>query len=92
MKVLLCVQLIPIDLIIQVFDLGKTPRSCQFVYFCHKIRVAGILAINFISILRYVKETAAQIVSEQSPRKLSEIRSRLYELIVHCIPPEVNTF
>jgi len=37
----------------------------------------------------YVKETAAQIVSEQSPRKLSEIRSRLYELIVHCIPPEV---
>ena len=48
------------------------------------------LTISFISILRYVKETAAQIVSEQSPRKLSEIRSRLYELIVHCIPPEVN--
>ena len=40
----------------------------------------------------YVKETAAQIVAEQSPRKLSEIRSRLYELIVHCIPPEVNIF
>ena len=39
---------------------------------------------------RYVKETAAQIVSEQSPRKLSEVRSRLYELIVHCIPPEVT--
>jgi len=37
----------------------------------------------------YVKETAAQIVAEQSPRKLSEVRSRLYELIVHCIPPEV---
>merc|ERR1740129_2395231 len=36
----------------------------------------------------YVKETAAQIVAEQSPRKLSEVRSRLYELIVHCIPPE----
>ena len=29
-------------------------------------------------------------MSEQSPRKLSEVRSRLYELIVHCIPPEVN--
>jgi len=37
----------------------------------------------------YLKETANQIVQEQSPRKLSEIRSRLYELITHCIPPEV---
>lgn len=37
----------------------------------------------------YLKETAKQIVQEQSPRKLAEVRSRLYELICHCIPPEV---
>jgi len=37
----------------------------------------------------YLKETANQIVKEQSPRKLSEVRNRLYELITHCIPPEV---
>ena len=40
----------------------------------------------------YLKETANQIVQEQSPRKLSEIRSRLYELITHCIPPEVSCY
>merc|ERR1719479_33941 len=37
----------------------------------------------------YLRETANQIVQEQSPRKLSEVRGRLYELISHCIPPEV---
>jgi len=37
----------------------------------------------------YLKETASQIVTEQSPRKLAEIRTRLYELLTHCIPPEV---
>merc|ERR1712059_183589 len=37
----------------------------------------------------YLKETASQIVQEQSPRKLAEVRTRLYELLTHCIPPEV---
>jgi len=37
----------------------------------------------------YLKETAKQIVKEQSPRMLAEVRTRLYELIAHCIPPEV---
>jgi len=37
----------------------------------------------------YLKETAKHIVQEQSPRKLAEVRTRLYELIAHCIPPEV---
>ena len=36
------------------------------------------------------KETANEIVQEQSPRKLSEVRTRLYMLITHCVPPEVN--
>jgi replication factor C subunit 3/5 len=37
----------------------------------------------------YLKETANQIVQEQSPRKLLEVRNRLYELLTHCIPPEI---
>jgi len=37
----------------------------------------------------YLRETANQIVLEQSPRKVGEIRGRLYELLSHCIPPEV---
>ena len=43
----------------------------------------------FYNCLLPLQETAKQIVSEQSPRKLAEIRARLYELITHCIPPDV---
>ena len=37
----------------------------------------------------YLKETAQHIVAEQSPKKLQEVRGRLYELLTHCIPPDV---
>ncbi|XP_078489558.1 replication factor C subunit 3-like [Ciona intestinalis] len=36
----------------------------------------------------YLKETANMIVSEQSPRRLLEIRNRVYELLTKCIPPD----
>ncbi|KAG8584948.1 hypothetical protein GDO81_004837 [Engystomops pustulosus] len=37
----------------------------------------------------YVKETANAIVSQQTPQRLLEVRGRLYELLTHCIPPEI---
>nr|XP_020476087.1 replication factor C subunit 3 [Monopterus albus] len=37
----------------------------------------------------YLRETANVIVSQQSPQKLLEVRARLYELLTHCIPPEI---
>ncbi|XP_061105312.1 replication factor C subunit 3 [Conger conger] len=37
----------------------------------------------------YLKETANAIVSQQSPQRLLEVRARLYELLTHCIPPEI---
>lgn len=37
----------------------------------------------------YLRETARQVVAEQSPRRLQEVRARLYELIIHCIPPDI---
>lgn len=37
----------------------------------------------------YLKETCGMIVEEQSPNRLLQIRERLYELLVHCIPPEM---
>ena len=36
----------------------------------------------------YLKQTAQSILAEQTPRKLMEVRSRLYELLTHCIPPD----
>ncbi|XP_048838748.1 replication factor C subunit 3 [Brienomyrus brachyistius] len=37
----------------------------------------------------YLRETANAIVSQQSPQRLLEVRSRLYELLTHCIPAEI---
>ncbi|TKS82879.1 Replication factor C subunit 3 [Collichthys lucidus] len=37
----------------------------------------------------YLKETANAIVSQQSPQRLLEVRARLYELLTHCIPPDI---
>ncbi|CAG2190862.1 replication factor C subunit 3-like [Mytilus galloprovincialis] len=37
----------------------------------------------------YLKETAQLIAQQQSPKRLLEVRGRLYELLTHCIPPDV---
>lgn len=37
----------------------------------------------------YLSETATMIVGEQSPKRLLDVRSRLYELLCHCIPPTI---
>ncbi|KAG0693848.1 Replication factor C subunit 3 [Chionoecetes opilio] len=36
----------------------------------------------------YLRDTAAKIVDEQSPKCLLEVRERFYELLTHCIPSE----
>ncbi|KAL4452110.1 hypothetical protein ABPG75_007772 [Micractinium tetrahymenae] len=37
----------------------------------------------------YIKEIAADVLGEQSPKRLFQVRGKLYELLVNCIPPEV---
>ncbi|NXV83553.1 RFC3 factor, partial [Atlantisia rogersi] len=37
----------------------------------------------------YLRETANAIVGQQTPQRLLEVRGRLYELLTHCIPPEI---
>eukprot|EP00123_Amoebidium_parasiticum_P015913 comp23201_c0_seq1/m.37691 comp23201_c0_seq1/g.37691 ORF comp23201_c0_seq1/g.37691 comp23201_c0_seq1/m.37691 type:complete len:354 (-) comp23201_c0_seq1:149-1210(-) len=36
----------------------------------------------------FLRDTARKILEEQSPARLLEVRSRLYELMTHCIPSE----
>lgn len=36
----------------------------------------------------YLRETANQIVSEQTPAKLEKVRERFYELLAQGIPPD----
>ena len=37
----------------------------------------------------YVTQIASETLAEQSPKRLLQIRGRLYELLVNCVPPEV---
>jgi replication factor C subunit 3/5 len=37
----------------------------------------------------YINQIGAEILAEQSPARLLQIRGRLYELLVNCIPPEM---
>jgi len=37
----------------------------------------------------YLKQTATAIIEQQTPRQLLEVRTRLYELLTHCIPPDI---
>lgn len=36
-----------------------------------------------------LRETTNSVVSQQTPHGLLEVRGRLYELLTHCIPPEI---
>uniref|UniRef100_A0A0B6ZAQ3 Replication factor C subunit 3 n=1 Tax=Arion vulgaris TaxID=1028688 RepID=A0A0B6ZAQ3_9EUPU len=37
----------------------------------------------------FLRETATMIAQQQSPKRLLEVRGRLYELLTHCIPADV---
>ncbi|KAK4404624.1 Replication factor C subunit [Sesamum angolense] len=37
----------------------------------------------------YVSEIASSIFKEQSPKRLFEVRGKLYELLINCIPPDI---
>ncbi|KAG7161969.1 Replication factor C subunit 3-like [Homarus americanus] len=37
----------------------------------------------------FLQQTATKIMEEQSPNRLLVVRERIYELLTHCIPPEV---
>ncbi|XP_014278908.1 replication factor C subunit 3 [Halyomorpha halys] len=39
--------------------------------------------------LMFLRDTCKQILSEQSPKKLIDIRNRFYELLVHGIPTDI---
>ena len=35
------------------------------------------------------QEIAGMILQEQTPKRLYEVRGKLYELLVNCLPPEL---
>lgn len=37
----------------------------------------------------YCHKVADLIVSEQTPARVMEVRSKFYELLSHCIPPTI---
>jgi hypothetical protein len=41
------------------------------------------------AILRCMQEIANDILSEQTPKRLLDVRGKLYELLVNVVPPEL---
>ncbi|KAK3285718.1 Replication factor C (RF-C) subunit [Cymbomonas tetramitiformis] len=37
----------------------------------------------------YITEIASDIIAEQSPKRLYQVRGKFYELLINCIPPEL---
>ncbi|KAE8733710.1 Replication factor C subunit 3 [Hibiscus syriacus] len=37
----------------------------------------------------YISEIATDIMKEQSPKRLFQVRGKVYELLINCIPPEM---
>lgn len=37
----------------------------------------------------FLKQTAASIIEQQTPKRILEVRGKLYELLTHCIPADV---
>ncbi|CAJ1947798.1 unnamed protein product [Sphenostylis stenocarpa] len=37
----------------------------------------------------YISEIASDIMKEQSPKRLFQVRGKLYDLLINCIPPEI---
>ncbi|XP_022718824.1 replication factor C subunit 3-like isoform X4 [Durio zibethinus] len=37
----------------------------------------------------YISEIATDIMKEQSPKRLFQVRGKVYELLINCIPPEI---
>ncbi|XP_059428040.1 replication factor C subunit 3 isoform X1 [Corylus avellana] len=37
----------------------------------------------------YIAEIASDVMKEQSPKRLFQVRGKLYELLINCIPPEI---
>ncbi|XP_011562887.3 replication factor C subunit 3 [Plutella xylostella] len=38
---------------------------------------------------QFIRDTASMILSEQTPKKLGEVRQKLYELLIHGVPPDM---
>ena len=51
----------------------------------YEIMLKKLCQTNYVSFFL----AAHEILQEQTPRKLMEVRSRIYELLTHCIPPDV---
>lgn len=70
-----------------------TPRiTCSLVSTCRLRRGATLEADTAIQLCDwevFLQQTAARILQEQSPQRLLEVRGRLYELLTHCIPPDI---
>lgn len=64
-------------------------QNCNCVYFNFRYPFDINKSVVIPDWQLFISDTAKQILSQQTPGKLFEVRSMLYELIVHGIPTNV---
>lgn len=81
------------------FDEGQSPAApdwelyiqvrgwCVAVGLCRQRHWKAAQATGCVS---PVQEIAADVLAEQSPKRLLQARGKLYELLTNCVPPEVS--
>jgi replication factor C subunit 3/5 len=84
---------LPDDVVSQIYsDCNGNLRKAILVLEALRMQspdLSGSLAIAKPDWETYTSKTADMIVSEQSPKRLLEVRAKLYELLVHAIPPKL---
>jgi replication factor C subunit 3/5 len=64
-------------------------EATKIKHFPHTVSPTGHIVPEQADWETYIDLIAAHIARSQSPQDLLQVRSKLYELLVHCIPPEV---
>eukprot|EP00026_Physarum_polycephalum_P010999 Phypoly_transcript_11190.p1 GENE.Phypoly_transcript_11190~~Phypoly_transcript_11190.p1 ORF type:complete len:374 (+),score=68.00 Phypoly_transcript_11190:108-1124(+) len=85
---------VPSDVVANIAEMAKgNLRRAILTLEATKVRQApapsGSVKIGLPDWEEFIATLAKEIVEEQSPKRLQQVRVKLYELLTHCIPPEL---
>jgi replication factor C subunit 3/5 len=84
---------VPSDLVVHIAEMAKgNLRRAILTLEAMKVRQQPLTAAAKVGLPdweEFIATLAKEIVEEQSPKRLQQVRVKLYELLTHCIPPEL---
>nr|GME08737.1 replication factor C subunit 3 [Ipomoea batatas] len=73
----------------RVQQLSSLTSSCSIQLLISMYPFTNNQAVPPMDWEEYVAEIASDIMKEQSPKRLFQVRGKLYELLSNCIPPDI---